>query len=95
MTARGSWGQAQFSARGSWGPTLFSDAIRVRPQYSFITDGSTVRDIVAHRGAPTAPPLIAPARGPPLRDLPAAGAGGGEPHADPAPGYEFDQRVAW
>ena len=29
---------------------------------AFITDGSTVRDILGHLGEPTAPPRIAPAR---------------------------------
>jgi hypothetical protein len=37
---------------------------------------------------------IAPARGPPLWDLPAVGAGGSEPHSQPALEYEFDQRLA-
>jgi len=61
----------------------------------FMTDAQTVRAILAHLGEPTAPPRIAPARGPPLWDLPAAGAGGGDPHAQPALEYEFDQRLAW
>jgi len=39
---------------------------------AFITDGPTVRDILVHLGEPTAPPRIAPARGPPLWDLPDA-----------------------
>jgi hypothetical protein len=62
---------------------------------AFITDGPTVRDLLAHLGEPTAPPPIAPARGPPLWDLPAAGPGDFDPHAQPAPAYEFDQRLAW
>ena len=62
---------------------------------AFITDGPTVRDILAHLGEPTAPPRIAPARGAPLWDLPDAGAGGGDPHVQPAPEHEFDQRIAW
>jgi len=40
---------------------------------AFINDASTVRDLVVHRGEPTAPPRIAPARGPPLWDLPEPG----------------------
>ena len=63
---------------------------------AFITDGPTVRDILAHLGEPTAPPRIAPARGPPLWE--AAGAEH-EPTADPAlppiPAFEFDQRISW
>jgi hypothetical protein len=63
---------------------------------AFITDGPTVRDILAHLGEPTAPPRIAPARGPPLWE--AAGAEH-HPTADPAPpsipASEFDQRINW
>ena len=33
---------------------------------AFITDPSTVRDILGHLGEPITPPAIAPARGPPL-----------------------------
>jgi hypothetical protein len=60
-----------------------------------ITDGPTGRDILAHCGEPTAPPRIAPTRGPPPWDLPDAGPGGFDSHAQPAPKYEFDQRIAW
>jgi hypothetical protein len=35
---------------------------------AFITDPSTVRDILAHLGEPAAPTHIAPARGPPLSE---------------------------
>jgi len=63
---------------------------------AFITDGPTVRDILAHRGEPTAPPRIAPARGPPLWEAAAADR---DPAADlllpPIPAFEFDQRLAW
>ena len=63
---------------------------------AFITDGPTVRGILAHLGEPTAPPRIAPACGPPLWD--AAGAEY-DPSADPllqsAPAFEFDQRIVW
>ena len=50
-----------------------------------------MRAILAHLGEPTAPPRIAPARGPPLWGLPDAGPGDFDPHAQPAPEYEFDQ----
>jgi hypothetical protein len=40
------------------------------------------------------PPRLAPARGPPPWDLPDAGPGGLDPHAQPAPEVEFDQRIA-
>ena len=62
---------------------------------AFITDGPAVRDILDHLGEPTAPPRIAPARGPPLWDLPDARTGDFDPHAQPAPEYEFDQRLTW
>jgi hypothetical protein len=54
-----------------------------------------VRAIVAHLGEPSAPPRIAPARGPPLSDMPDARAGGFDPHAQPASAYEFHQRITW
>jgi len=52
-----------------------------------------VRDILVHLGEPTVPPRIAPARGRPLWDLPDAGPGSFDPQ--PAPEYEFDQRITW
>jgi hypothetical protein len=55
-----------------------------------------VRDILAHLGEPTAPPRIAPARGPPLWE---ATDSEHDPVADPllqsAPAFEFDQRLSW
>jgi hypothetical protein len=42
----------------------------------------------------TSPPRIAPALGPPLREMADAGQGGFEPQAQPAPDYELDQRIA-
>ena len=33
---------------------------------AFVTDARTIHDILVHLGEPTAPPRIAPARGPPL-----------------------------
>ena len=62
---------------------------------AFIVDRTIVRDILAHLGEPTAPPRIAPARGPPLWDLPDAGTADFDPHAQPAPEYAFDQRIVW
>ncbi len=61
---------------------------------AFITDASTIRNILVHLGEPSAPPRIAPARGPPLWE--AAGAEH-DPSADPllpcAPAFAFDQRI--
>jgi hypothetical protein len=62
---------------------------------AFITDAPNVRAILAHLGEPTSTPRIAPARGPPLSDTPDARAGGFDPYAQPAPEYEFDQRITW
>jgi hypothetical protein len=42
----------------------------------------------------TAIAALAPARGPPLWDLPDARTGDFDPHVQPAPEYEFDQRIA-
>jgi len=46
---------------------------------AFITYPPTIHDILVHLGEPTAPPQIAPARGPPLCDLPDAGPGSFDP----------------
>ncbi len=59
---------------------------------AFVTDPPTSNDILVHLGEPTAPPR-APARGPLLWNLPEAGPGSFYPQ--PAPEYEFDQRVTW
>jgi hypothetical protein len=63
---------------------------------AFITAGPAVRDILDHLGEPTAPPRIAPARGPPLW---VAADAEHDPAADPllqcAPAFEFDQRRSW
>jgi hypothetical protein len=62
---------------------------------AFITDGPTVRDILVHRGEPITPPTVAPARGPPPWEMPDGRTGDCDPHAQPAPEYEFDQRLTW
>jgi hypothetical protein len=63
---------------------------------AFITDASTICNILVHLGEPTAPPRIAPARGPPLW---AAADAEHDPAADPllqsVPAFEFDQRLSW
>jgi len=56
---------------------------------------ASVRQILAHLGEPTSPPRLAPARGPPLWEIPVAEQGGFDPQAQPVPDYEFDQRIAW
>ena len=64
---------------------------------AFINGGPVIREILGHLGEPTSAPRIAPARGPPLWELPVAGQAEREadPQTQPAPDYEFDQRVAW
>ena len=60
---------------------------------AFVTERPAIHSILSCLGEPTAPPEVAPARGPPLwepatqfdwDDIPA-----------PAPEYVFDQRVSW
>ena len=64
-----------------------------------VNEGPVIREILGHLGEPTSAPRLAPARGPPLWELPVAGQAAPEPEADPlaqpAPDYDFDQRVAW
>jgi hypothetical protein len=67
---------------------------------SFITDASAVRKILDHIGESAQPPKIAPARGPPLWEAAmVSGKAGNDPQwdmsAQPAPDFEFDQRIAW
>jgi len=62
---------------------------------AFVTEAAVVRDILIHLGEPITPPTIAPARGPPLWEMPQAGHRAIDPQAQPAPDYEFDQRIAW
>lgn len=62
---------------------------------AFITEGVAVRDILAHLGEATSPPRLMPARGPPLWEMSAAGRDGYDLRPQPAPDYDFDQRIAW
>ena len=67
---------------------------------AFINDAGTVKKILDHIGESTLPPRIAPARGPPLWEAAMAQerAGNGpewDMSAQPAPEFEFDQRIAW
>ena len=64
---------------------LCGDQMRI---IAFITDPPILCDILHHTGEPTAPPRIAPARGPPHQDLPDAATGDADPHAQPAPEVE-------
>lgn len=67
---------------------------------AFINEGPVIREILGHLGELTSAPRLAPARGPLLWALPVGDQAEREtdppdPQAQPAPDYEFDQRVAW
>ena len=67
---------------------------------AFMTEPSTVRQILQHLGEPTQPPRFAPARAPPLwAAVTAAPPEGNAPRweqaAQPLPEIEFDQRLVW
>jgi hypothetical protein len=60
---------------------------------AFIDEPGAIKQILTHLGEPTTPPIVAPARGPPLWEK--AVPGGTEPLAQPMPTFEFDQRITW
>lgn len=62
---------------------------------AFITEGTVIREILGHLGEPTSPPRLMPARGPPLWEMQDSGSDAIDCCAQPAPDYEFDQRIAW
>jgi hypothetical protein len=63
---------------------------------AFVTDTASVTHILQHLGEPTQPPPVSPARGPPQRQEPLDPSPVLDPpEAEPAPGFEFDQTVAW
>jgi len=62
---------------------------------AFITEAVVIREILGHIGEPTSPPRLAKGRGPPLWEMQNGGSDAIDPQAQPAPDYEFDQRVAW
>ena len=67
---------------------------------AFINDASAVKKILEHIGESTQPPRIAPARGPPPWEMATAAEQAENDQqwaqaAQPGPGVEFDQRVAW
>ncbi len=61
---------------------------------AFITEAVVIRKILGHRGEQTSPPAVKPARGPPLWEMQHDGQAEIDPHAQPSPAYEFDQRIA-
>ena len=67
---------------------------------AFVTDASTIQKILGHIGWPTQPPTISPARGPPLWEAAMTAKDVDNNHqydlaAQPAPEFEFDQRISW
>lgn len=65
---------------------------------AFITEGPegpVIREILGHLGELTSPPRLMPARGPSLWEIVGVEPDESDPQAQPAPDYEFDQRVAW
>ncbi len=70
---------------------------------AFITEGTQIEKILDHVGVDSQPPHISPARGPPLwEDCGDAQIGDGaqidpdwDVAAQPAPDFEFDQRISW
>ncbi len=62
---------------------------------AFITEAVVIREILGHLGESTSPPRLLPAQGPPLWEMAGIEPGESDPQAQPAPDYEFDQRVAW
>jgi hypothetical protein len=69
---------------------------------AFITETSTVQRTLDHFGEPATPPRIAPARGPPSWEEGQSETifldeerFSGDPLVQPAPEYEFDQRLSW
>jgi len=62
---------------------------------AFITETAVMKAIPGHLDEPTSPPRLQPARGPPLWEMAHALQDESDPQAQPAPDYEFDQRIAW
>ena len=62
---------------------------------SFIQDKPTIKQIISHIGEPTEPPIISPARAPPLWDDIHTEPDAEIPMVDIIPDYEFDQRISW
>ena len=62
---------------------------------AFINEAVAIREILGHLGEPTSPPRLLPARGPPLWEMQGSEIGEIDAQAQPAPDYEFDQRIAW
>ena len=62
---------------------------------AFITDGPSIHAILNHLGESTAPPEVAPARGPPLWDQAPEPVPDWADRPAPAPEFVFGQRLGW
>ena len=61
-----------------------------------VTEPPSIKPIFDHLGLPTEPPRVAPARGPPDESLAFDQSPRHDPSVpEPAPEYEFDQRLTW
>ena len=61
----------------------------------FVTATEPVARILTHLGEPAQPPRIAPARGPPAWDDLLVPLPDWDALAQPAPEFQFDQRISW
>ena len=63
---------------------------------ALVHDPGAVHQVLAHLSAPTRPPRIAPARGPPLWEAVVASRDPAWDHTlPPPPDLDFDQRITW
>ena len=69
---------------------------------AFVTEQPSIHQILEQLGQPSSPPAVARARAPPLWERAETEPGASDPwaspfdpQAQPAPDYEFDQRIAW
>jgi len=62
---------------------------------AFLTERSSIEEILTHLGEPTVPPPIAPARAPPGFPTDADRHAESEIGAEPVPEFDFDQRHGW
>ena len=63
---------------------------------AFVTDPASIDRILSHIGEPTTVPAIAPARAPPLWEFALDQTPAHDfDTSDPAPEFEFDQRLSW
>ena len=60
---------------------------------AFITEPPAIKALLTHLGAPIAPPIVAPARGPPQWDLAVESAPDWVDTPPPASVFDFDQRI--